>query len=179
MMLFVLNEEFNNKTLSEFALFLLDCKKEGKTAVVLISSGGGETTCLDGMVDLLEATKVRLITIGMGSVGSCAAALFCCGDERYLLPHTELLIHDLSAVVSPDTCLNSAEIKQLYLENEVMHKRIVGMLSKNTGITEKVFQEKCGHGGDWILTPEEWDKYNIVTDKSLKWLKILEKARDD
>jgi len=179
MKLFVLNEDFDTETMSDFFFFLLDCKREGKKAVVLICSDGGSTEYLEAMVDVLNATKVHLITVGMGIVASSAAVFFCLGEERYLLPHAVFMIHDISRSFEHEKCVNRYEMEQMHKDDVETSERIVRLLGKNTKITPEVFEKKCGHGVDWILTPEEWDKYNIVTDTSEKWLKIIEKARED
>lgn len=177
MKLFTLNEDFNRKTMSDVSFFLLDCKKDGKTAVLLISSNGGDPSCLEAIVDVIRATKVPLITIGRGYVASCAAGLFCFGDERYLLPSAQLMIHNVGWTARKDTRLQPYQAEKIFKEETALSERLVALLGGKTRITSQVFNEKCGHGADWILTPDEWEKYGVVTDTSERWLEIIEKAR--
>lgn len=72
-------------------IMCLDSFNDNPITIVFFSPGG----CVDSgfaICDVLERLKSTLITVGV-SIQSMAVPLFMCGDKRYLLPHTRVMLH--------------------------------------------------------------------------------------
>ena len=155
--------------------FLLECKRDGEDAVMLINSQGGSVECLEAIYQTLVDTKVRLTTIGTGTVASAAAILLAMGDERIILPGTRYLVHHARQIFNRVT-MQGYDYQIGAAEAEVVFGRFVEMLQK-TRITKDVFNKKCERGSDWILTPEELKEYGVITKEDYKgWTDMLIKC---
>ena len=172
-----LTGELNENSMKEVVELLLQCKKEADRAFIMISSGGGLVNCLKAIHDVLEATKVPLTTIGMGHVESSAAALFCMGDTRILLPNTEFMMHNSSRGWNKPHMLNTADMQYLCRDMQETNEWLISVECKKTKLTPEVFEEKYSTGKDWILTPEEVKQYGITTQSySDRWVDIVTSA---
>lgn len=58
-----------------------------------INSPGGSITSGMAIYDTMKFIKSNVITIGLGMCASMAAFLLSCGDKRYALSNTEVMIH--------------------------------------------------------------------------------------
>lgn len=58
-----------------------------------INSPGGSITSGMGIYDTINFVKSNVITIGIGMCASMAAFLLSCGNKRYALENTEIMIH--------------------------------------------------------------------------------------
>lgn len=147
--------------------FILKCKSENESAVMLIDSPGGDVPALEPIYAVLKDTGVHLTTIGVGMVASAASIIFAMGDERILLPGTEYLIHYARKYANSDTPMQRFDFEKGLAEANAIFEKDVEMLSK-TKITKDVIEEKCVHGIDWILTPEELKEYGVITKDAYK-----------
>lgn len=152
---------------STIVRFILDCKEDNEDAVMLIDSPGGDIFALPPIYEVLKDTGVHLTTVGVGMVASAAAIIFAMGDERILLPGTEYLIHHARKYPNSNVPMQKFDFEKGEAEAKAILGRDVQMLSK-TKITKDVIEEKCVHGIDWILTPEELKEYGVVTKDAYK-----------
>ena len=157
--------------------FLLTCKRENQEGVMLINSCGGSVACLEAIYQTLVDTKVRLTTIGTGTVASAAAILLAMGDERIVLPGTRYLIHHARQTFDRVT-LQGYDYETGVAEANAILERFVEMFQK-TRITEDVLKVKCSKGCDWALTPYELKEYGVITKEDYKgWTDLLIKCMD-
>lgn len=68
-----------------------DPKKE---ITLYINSPGGEVTSGLALYDVLRAIKCPVRTVCVGLAASMAALLFAVGQQRDMLPHARVMIHD-------------------------------------------------------------------------------------
>lgn len=66
----------------------------GKEIAMYINSPGGSVTDGLALYDVMEAVKCPIRTVCVGMAASMGALLFAAGDEREMLPHAEIMIHD-------------------------------------------------------------------------------------
>ena len=70
---------------------------DSKAPITLyINSPGGDVYSGLAVYDFIQIMKAPLKTVCIGCAGSMGAILFLAGDEREMLPHTQLMIHDPS-----------------------------------------------------------------------------------
>ena len=59
-----------------------------------INSPGGEVQSGLALYDVMRAVSCTIRTVCLGVAASMAALLFIAGDEREILPHSRIMIHD-------------------------------------------------------------------------------------
>ena len=61
---------------------------------LLINSPGGEVPSGLALYDVMRAVSCPIRTVCLGMAASMAALLFVAGDQRDMLPHSQVMIHD-------------------------------------------------------------------------------------
>ena len=70
-------------------------KKDSKSPITLyINSPGGEVSSGLALYDTMQAVTCPIRTVCVGSAASMAAILFIAGNQRDMLPHSRVMIHD-------------------------------------------------------------------------------------
>lgn len=128
---------------------------------VVIDSYGGQVYSLLDMIAQIQAAKLPVVTVLEGKGMSCGAMLFAMGNQRYMAPHSTLMLHD----VSSGNWGKVEEVKADAKETERLHKLIFGIVAKNVGkdpeYFTKIIHDK-GHA-EWYLTAKEAKKHNLAT----------------
>lgn len=65
-----------------------------KPIVIAIASPGGELLGMWNFVDILLASKTKIITVNLSYCYSAGALIHLCGSERYTFPHGTILYHN-------------------------------------------------------------------------------------
>lgn len=75
---------------------LLYLQREDPTAPITlyINSPGGEVQSGLALYDVMQAVSCPIRTVCLGMAASMAALLFIAGDDREILPHSRIMIHD-------------------------------------------------------------------------------------
>ena len=81
---------------NSICLQLLHLQKEDPDAQITIyfNSPGGEVASGLAIYDVMQAVSCPIRTVCLGNAASAAALLFISGDEREMLPHARVMIHD-------------------------------------------------------------------------------------
>ena len=88
----------------------------GDTVLLQICSDGGYTAPAYALIDLMRASPAKVITIGIGNIGSAALDIFVAGDQRIAYPSTIGMAHN--AWGSADSRQHKSSLKQeLALDN--------------------------------------------------------------
>lgn len=70
-------------------------KRDGEGRITLfINSPGGEVASGLALYDVMQAVSCPIRTVCLGTAASMGALLFMAGDEREMLPHSRVMIHD-------------------------------------------------------------------------------------
>lgn len=131
-------------------------KEELKPIYLWVHSYGGDLEQCHALIDIIEASRIPIITIAMGAAMSAGFMLFLAGHKRYAFNHSNLMVHEGSAAFS-----GTAE--QIEQAQKNYKKQIDGMkqyILERTDIDEKVFNKNKTK--DWYLTSEELVNYNVV-----------------
>jgi len=101
---------------------------------LVINSPGGNV--LNGMAvyDALKASPCRIITVCIGTAASMGAVLFEAGDERCILPHSSIMIHDPSVSNVYGTAVSLQETVERVMDIRDM---TAGIFAERTGKTKK------------------------------------------
>lgn len=134
-----------------------------------IHSYGGDLDQAMFFCDLVQSSRIPIITIATGSAMSAGFLIFLSGHKRYCFSHTQFLVHKGSAEFS-------GTADQIDMAQKNYKKNIVRMrdyiLSK-TNITAQLFNKRSKD--DWYIIGEDIIKYGIadkvITDlKEIKWI---------
>lgn len=70
-------------------------RQDSTTPITLyINSPGGEVQSGLALYDVMQAVSFPIRTVCLGMAASMGALLFIAGDEREILPHSRVMIHD-------------------------------------------------------------------------------------
>lgn len=125
---------------------------------LFIHSYGGCLEQANFFCDLIQASRIPVITIAMGVAMSAGFLIFLSGRKRYAFSHTQMLIHEGSAAFQ-GTAGQVEDAQKSYKKQIEEMKRYI--LDK-TSIDEKTFNRNKNK--DWYLSSEELVKYNIVDE---------------
>lgn len=125
---------------------------------LFIHSYGGCLEQANFFCDLIQASRIPVITIAMGVAMSAGFLIFLSGRKRYAFFHTQMLIHEGSAAFQ-GTAGQVEDAQKSYKKQIEEMKRYI--LDK-TSIDEKTFNRNKNK--DWYLSSEELVKYNIVDE---------------
>lgn len=74
-------------------LLYLNSKNNKKPIHMYISSPGGSITDGYGIIDTMKLISAPVYTYTIGLSASMGALIFLNGEKRYMLPHSELMLH--------------------------------------------------------------------------------------
>lgn len=123
-----------------------------------INSPGGAITSGMGIYDTMRFIESKVITIGVGMCASMAAFLLSSGDERYVLPNAEVMIHQpLGGAQGQATDIKIAAERIIKLK-EKLNK----ILANNTHQPlEKIYEDT---ERDNFLSAIEAKEYGLIDD---------------
>lgn len=150
-----INDYNANIVISEL-LYLDNLSKEN--IYIYINSVGGSITSGMAIYDTMQFISSKVITIGLGLCASMAAFLLSSGDKRYVLPNTEVMIHQpLGGAEGQATDIKIAAERIIKLKeklNKILAHNTKQPLEKINNDTER----------DNFLSAEDALKYGLVDD---------------
>ena len=162
--------EINEESAVDFTDKILDLNLESNEPItVLINSNGGEINSGLLMYDAIVGSKAPIRMICRGKAYSMGAVLFACAKERYMLPNSELMLHQpmLGGKVSG----NASSIKSISDSMLETKKKINKLLSKHTKKTEEEIDEATSF--DHYFSPEESIEFNLC-DEIIEFSKVID-----
>lgn len=161
--IFWLNENVESCA-EDLIKMILRCNKEDKGKPVeerkpikiFIDSPGGDVTFMWTIINMIEASKTKVITINYCTAYSAASEILASGHERYALPGSHVMIHLGSCAYSGDVA-NVESTKKYF---DALSKKTVDHLLQRTKIEPKMFKKKTLT--DWFLDEEDALKNGIV-----------------
>ncbi len=126
------------------------------TVRVHIMSDGGCIFSGMTMKNVLEASRVKVVTIAQGSCCSAATFMLLGGSERRMGKNAYVLIHQLST----EMWGNYQDLKHELKSTDKMMKMLRKMYLSSTSIPEKKFNKLMKK--DIYLSPKDCLKYKIV-----------------
>jgi ATP-dependent protease ClpP protease subunit len=123
---------------------------------VHIMSEGGCIFAGMNMMNVLESSRVRVITIAQGSCCSAATFMLLGGSERRMGKNAYILIHQIST----EMWGNFQELKHELKSTDKFMKKLKEMYLEKTKIPENVLKKLMKK--DIYLSPKHCLKYKIV-----------------
>ena len=123
---------------------------------VHIMSGGGDVYSGFALKNILEKSRVKVVTIALGSCCSAATFMFLGGSERRMGQNAYLLIHQISTEIWGEY----KDLKNEMKNCEKLMKNLKTMYMEKTEIPEKKFKKLMKK--DLYLSASKCLKYKIA-----------------
>lgn len=151
-------------------IMVLNEEDPSKLIDVLINSPGGEINSGMVMYDVIQASKAPIRMFCIGRAYSMGAVLFACGNHgRYMLPHSELMLHE--PLLGNRVGGNSSSIKSISESLLETKRKMNQILSKHTGKSEEEVEKATNY--DHYFSPEESKSFGLC-DKIVDFSVIME-----
>lgn len=122
--------EFDEDSLRKFNDDVAKASATGQDVLpIVIDSYGGEAYALFGMLAVIDACTIPVVTICESKAMSAGAALFAAGSERVMAPAAVLMLHDVSGGAEGKT----ADIAVSAFENERLQQIVYARIAKACG----------------------------------------------
>lgn len=154
--------EFNKENVDKVVedILYLNDKDKIKEITLIINSVGGYVGDAFALIDIIEMSKKKIRTVGLGYISSCGLLTFMSGDERLVSNKAMILSHQFSGG-------KHGKYHELVGERKIedyLNERIISHYKRHTKLSRKVIKDKLLCATNTWLTPQEALKYNI-TDK--------------
>lgn len=127
-----ISTDINPQVADEVMKCLLAFDDEGHKPIMLyINSPGGEVVSGLQIIDTMNSIKSDVITINTGMCASMGAVILSSGAKRMALPHSSVMIHQVSA----GTQGKIFDMKAAFNEAERKNRMTMGILAENCGKT--------------------------------------------
>lgn len=163
--------EITSEIASDFfkKVMLLNAEDITKPIDVFVNSPGGQISSGMSMYDVIQGSKAPIRMYCIERAYSMAAILFACGNHgRYMLPHSELMLHE--PLLGNRVGGNSSSIKSISESLLEMKRKMNQILSKHTGKSEEEIEEATTY--DHYFCPEESKKFGLC-DQIIEFNKIV------
>ena len=131
-----ITEEMVNSLIMQ--LWYLKKEKPGEKITMYVNSPGGEVSSGLALYDVMKAVKCPIRTVCLGMAASMAAVLFLSGDQREMLPHAKVMIHDPRLQQISGSALAVDRVSK----NLMKTREIIGnIIAEHTGRTLKEVYE--------------------------------------
>lgn len=117
-------------------LHRLDPKKE---ITMFINSPGGSVTDGLALYDVMKGIVCPVRTVCLGTAASMAAVLFASGDQREILPHGKVMIHDPLIGRTGGSALQLMETSKSLMATR---EHLASILAEHTGHSLEEIYEK-------------------------------------
>ncbi len=144
-------------------LLFLEAEDPKKDIYLYINSPGGSVSSTLAMIDTMNHIKCDVSTICIGIAASGGALTLSAGTKgkRYILPHAEVMIHQVLSGVEGQATDIEIGAKHILKTKAILNE----VLAKNVGKTPSQVEKDTER--DYWMSPEEAVKYGIV-DKIMK-----------
>ena len=116
-----------------------------------INSPGGEVDSGLALYDVMRGISCPVRTVCLGIAASMGAILFAAGNEREILPHGRVMIHD--PLISGGVGGSALKIQELSRSILKTREEIGGILARHTGKTLEEIYEKTAKDS-WFSAEE-------------------------
>ncbi len=138
--------EITSETAMEFIkqVILLNAEDPKRNIDVLINSPGGDINSGMLMYDVIQSSGAPIRIFCTGKAYSMGAVLFACGNNgRYMLPHSELMLHE--PLLGSSVRGNCSSIKSLSESLSEAKQKMNEILAKHTGKSVKELEKATSY----------------------------------
>lgn len=151
-------------------IMLLVSEDSERPIDVLVNSLGGEINAGFLIYDTIQGCKTPIRMFCVGQAYSMAAILIACGNHgRYILPHSELMLHE--PIIENQISGSNSSIQSVAKSLMKMKGKINSILAKHTGRTESEIEKVTIY--NHFFNAEECITFGLV-DEIIGFDKIME-----
>ena len=163
--IYLLMEEIDAASCKAAITFILEKNietngKRLKEIKMIICSPGGDVSGCFALTDVMMASKIPVMTFGIGQICSCGLLIFMAGKKRILTPNTSILSHQYSW----GDWGKEHELLATRKEQDLTSRKILTHYQKCTKLPAKTIKEKLLCPSDTWLTADEALKYNLCDE---------------
>ena len=125
---------------------------------LFIHSYGGDLEQANFFCDLVQSSRIPIITIAMGVAMSAGFLIFLSGHKRYAFKHTQLMVHSGSAAFQG----TAEQIEEAQKNYKKQIEEMKTYILEKTTIDEKTFNKNKNK--DWYLSSDELLKYHVIDE---------------
>ena len=125
---------------------------------LFIHSYGGDLEQANFFCDLVQASRIPIVTIAMGVAMSAGFLIFLSGHKRYAFKHTQLMVHSGSAAFQG----TAEQIEEAQKNYKKQIEEMKTYILEKTTIDEKTFNKNKNK--DWYLSSDELLKYHVIDE---------------
>lgn len=126
---------------------------------LFITSPGGDIRAGMMMYDVIQNSEAPIRMYCQGIAYSMAAVLFACGRHgRYMLPHSELMLHE--PLLGNAVHGNASSIRNISQQLLDARDKINRLLARHTGKSVEEVELACNH--DHFFSPEESVEFGLA-----------------
>ena len=154
--------EVNDETCDQLIKQFMCLDLESRAPIrFFINSPGGEVTSGLALYDVISMLNSPVDTICTGTAASMGSILFLAGRERYMLPHTRLMIHDPSYGSGNIGGMKPFELQQQVDKLKETGDILADIIADKTGKTVKEIKKITQH--DTYYNAQEAIKFGLAT----------------
>ena len=132
-------------------------EKDLKPITLLVFSYGGDLDQCQALCDVIEASRIPIITVCMGVAMSAGFLIFLSGKRRYAFKQSQFLAHSGSASFQG----TSSQIEEAQNNYKKQLQKMKEFIINHTDIDEKLFNKNKNK--DWYITgKDEIEQLNIA-----------------
>jgi ATP-dependent Clp protease, protease subunit len=117
-----------------------------------LDTPGGSVFDGFAIVDKMRTVKCPIIVRVMGWAASFGTIISASADRAYVSENSTIIIHQLQQTLG-NRQLSEPDLERIIKENQKLNDRLLGLLSKKTGLSIDELKAKTDH--DWYLTAKE------------------------
>ena len=151
-----IDEEMANQL--NMQLIYLDSISPGEPITLLINSPGGHVVSGLSIYDVMKAIESPVNTVCVGTAASMASILFSSGDNRFILPNSEVMIHQPLGGAQGQATDVAIRAEWLMKTKTKMTRMMADMTGQDI---EKV---KADVERDYFMTAQEALDYHIIDE---------------
>jgi len=160
---FLTDEVDNNsiKSIIQWIIFENSSEEDfDKTLTLYINSPGGDLYEAFALIDIMNASKYPIRTIGIGQVMSAAFLIFCSGTkgQRFIGRNSGIMCHQLSDNFGG----KHHDLKATMKEVENCNRRMIAILKRCSGMDDRNINSKLLNSTDVYLKAEDMLNYGLA-----------------
>lgn len=153
--------EVDNWTIKEAVTFVLKANLLLKDDItIMLNTVGGDVAEGFGLIDVMEASRLPIRTVGMGNIISMGMLIICAGapGKRIMLKNTTAMAHQFAAYVDG----KFHELVAQHRSNIYTKEQFVAHFLKHTKMSVKQINDIIFSPSDRYLSPSECKKYGLI-----------------
>lgn len=153
--------EVDNWTIKEAVTFVLKANMLLQDDItIMLNTVGGDVAEGFGLIDVMEASRLDIRTVGMGNIISMGMLIICAGTpgKRIMLKNTTAMAHQFASYVDG----KFHELVAQHQSNIYTKEQFVAHFMKHTKMTKKQINDIIFAPSDRYLSPTECKKYGLI-----------------